>query len=221
VSRSHARFESLEGAILLGEASDAEREEYTEHARTCSLCCGEPATGELLQTVAAARDGESWRPSIDRPVLARIREERTQRSRFAVGLLGWAAACSIAINVAFVTGFAGRVARVVDFDAAPPATASVPFGVRLPPQTFARVKRRALATPAVPVVAVHRAQPKRHADLGIVLGLGSHAVRRTLDAPADIFAGLDLRGSAQARSVAVETAACDGLCKDRAAALVP
>ncbi len=205
MNRSHARFESLEGAILLGEASEAERDEFAAHARACPLCEDVPAPGALVDAVATARDGESWRPSVDRPILARIRDERMKRSRFAVGALGWAAACSIAINVAFVTGFAGRLAGALDQDSAPPAVAATPFGVRLPPETFVTIKRRLLHTSGVPVVARREFRPKRAATLAAALHTSARAIVPGSAPAPDIFAGLALRGSSVERSVAVET----------------
>jgi hypothetical protein len=211
VNRSHARFESLEGAILLGEATAGERDEYAQHARGCSLCSGEAVPGELLATVAAGRDGVTWRPSVDRPILARVRDERMRRSRFAVGALGWAAACSIAVNVAFVTGFAGKVGDAFDFGAAPAAVASAPYGVRLPPETFAKIVRRALPKTVSTVASRHA--PHRAAIAASAMRVPVRSERPADDVSVpDIFAGLDARGSSAVRSVAVETFPCDGFC---------
>ncbi len=218
MKRSHARFESLEGAILLGEATLAEREEYSLHARQCSLCCGEPANGALPASVGAGRDAETWRPSVDHPVLARVRDERMRRSRFAVGALGWAAACSIAVNVAFVTGVAGKLGGALDFGNAPAAAAPAQFAVRLPPETFATIKRRAL--PPVPSTLAS-ARTSHHRGVASA----AHVQRlpaRSVEPPApDIFAGLDVRGSGAARSVAVETFPCEGMCATQASAPNP
>jgi hypothetical protein len=205
LTRSHARFESLEGAILLGEASDAERQEFALHASACPLCGDVPLPGALTTAVATARDGESWRPSVDRPVLTRIRDERMKRSQFAVGALGWAAAFSIAINVAFVTGFAGRLAGAFDVDSAPPSVAATPFGVRLPPETFVTIKRRLLRPSETPVVARHEVRPKRPATLAAALHTSPRAIVPGTGPAPDVFAGLQLRGSGVERSVAVET----------------
>ena len=58
--------------------------------------------------VEAAKEHEMWRPSLAGDVVARIAESRQKRVRFALGTLGYAVAASLVINVAFVTGFAGR-----------------------------------------------------------------------------------------------------------------
>lgn len=207
----HAHFESLYGAVLLGEATQAERDEYARHAAGCALCAGEPVDGALLAAIASMQAAETWRPSIDRRVVTRIRETQSKRSRFTVGLLGWAAAASIAVNVFFVTGFAGRVGSAV-FDAmTPPApVAATQFGVRLPAQTFATVKRRALAERAV-VAENHvaRASVRRHHVAADAPLPQRGPVRRQPPASGvpDIFAGTDLAVHAAnaPRAVAIES----------------
>lgn len=215
MNRGHARFESLEGAILLGEATAAEREEYALHARQCSLCCAEPVHGALPAAVGAGRDAETWRPSVDRPVLARVRDERMRRSRFAVGALGWAAACSIAVNVAFVTGVAGRLEGALDFGNTPAPAAATQFGVRLPPETFATIKRRALPPVAGTLASVRTSSHRVMRNASRVPRLPVRSEPAGAGAP-DIFAGLDVRGSGAARSVAVETFPCEGICGTQA-----
>jgi hypothetical protein len=208
--RGHARFEGLEGAILLGEASAEERAEFAEHARHCALCNG-AASAATMTYVGAARDTETWRPSVERPILARIRDERMRRSRFAVGVLGWAAACSIAVNVAFVTGLAGKLGGALEFEAAPSSVAAEPF-TRLPAQTFLAIKRRSL--PAGSALALHRTRP-RHPVAALAAGprVPARLVPPVVEtADPDIFAGLDARGSNQPRNVAVETQFCEGPC---------
>ena len=220
MTRGHARFESLEGAILLGEATAAEREEYALHARQCSLCCGEPVHGALPATVGAGRDAETWRPSVDRPVLARVRDERMRRSRFAVGALGWAAACSIAVNVAFVTGFAGKLGGALDFGTMPAPAASAQFAVRLPPETFATIKRRALPPVASTLASVRTSSHRVTRNAARVPRLPVRSAPPDVSAP-DILAGLDVRGPGAARSVAVETFPCEGICAAQASGPSP
>ena len=84
----HGHFESLYGAIVLGEATQAERDEYARHSAACALCDDEATGGALLVAIAAERDTETWRPSIDRRIVTRIREMHSKHSRFTVGLLG-------------------------------------------------------------------------------------------------------------------------------------
>jgi hypothetical protein len=212
VISKHARFESLYGAIVLDEATQAERDEYARHAADCALCDDETTSGALLAAIAAERDTETWRPSVDRRVVTRIREMHSKHSRFTVGLLGWAAAASIAVNVFFVTGFAGRVGSAV-FDAmTPPApVADTQFGVRLPAQTFATVKRRAV--PERTVVAIDhaaRASVRRHHVAAAASLPQRGPVRRSPaaanDVP-DIFAGTDLavHNANAPRAVAIES----------------
>ena len=207
----HAHFESLYGAVVLGEATPAERDEYARHAPGCALCADEPTGDVLLAAIAAERESETWRPSIDRRVVTRIREAQSKHSRFTVGLLGWAAAASIAVNVFFVTGFAGRVGSAV-FDAmTPPApVAATQFGVRLPAQTFATVKRRALAERAVVAVNHNTVASARRHHVAVAAPLPQRGpVRRqpaASDVP-DIFAGTDLavHNANAPRAVAIET----------------
>ena len=66
---SHA--EILAGAIALGEASEAEREEYRQHIATCAACLrafgGEREIERVMAAVAQAREVETWEPLPRRP----------------------------------------------------------------------------------------------------------------------------------------------------------
>lgn len=211
----HARFESLSGAIALGEATLVEREEFARHAAGCSLCAGEPFDAGLLAAIAAERDGETWRPSVDRRVVARIREAQSNRSRLTVGLLGWAAAASIAVNVFFVTGFAGRIGSAALYALTPQTdVASAQFGVRLPAQTFATVQRNTVAQRALVQTAAlgtHRTAARvvrrRHTASALVPLRGPVQHDPPVVDPPDVFAGTDLavRDDRAPRAVAVET----------------
>jgi hypothetical protein len=139
--KNHDRFESLAGAMALGEATIEERAAFAAHAAGCALCRQdviEDAAGTSpLAAVGIARDDETWRPAVDRAVVARIREGSAKRSRLTVGALGWGAALSIAVNVAFITGINGQLENILH-----PATEVAPvatFGIRLPARTFAKV----------------------------------------------------------------------------------
>lgn len=74
------RAESNAGAVALGEASDAEREEYRAHVARCASCLhalgGERDIERTMQLVSQARDEESWLPNVrldftERPAFAR------------------------------------------------------------------------------------------------------------------------------------------------------
>lgn len=209
MNRSHARYESLAGAIALGEATQTERDEFLGHAAGCALCSGVPAERDLLRAIEAGREAETWRPSVDRAVLARIHDTRKQRSRFTVGALGWAAAISIAVNVAFVTGFAGKLDGA--FRSTPETTAELaaPQFVRLPPETFATVKRRSLPAAFAltsPRHAWHHPGRTQRAPGAPLRVVPAAQPRTPAFAPPDVFAGLNASGndSHSARSVAVE-----------------
>ncbi len=79
-----ARAEILAGAIALGEASDAERDDYRRHIAACSSCLGdlggEREIERVMATVAQARDAEVWEPA---PVRADVRRQRKVRFAFA------------------------------------------------------------------------------------------------------------------------------------------
>jgi hypothetical protein len=108
--RAHDRFEALAGALLLNEATPGERAEFEAHAQSCARCGSDAASfGMPLRTwVEEAGAHETWRPSVAGDVNRRIADSRQKRWRFTLGTLGYAVAASLAINVAFVTGFAGR-----------------------------------------------------------------------------------------------------------------
>jgi putative zinc finger protein len=108
--RGHDRYEALAGALLLDEATAGERAEFAAHAEGCARCRADAVSlgVPLREFVEAASEHETWRPSLAGDVRARIAESRQKRVRFAVGTLGYAVAASLVINIAFVTGFAGR-----------------------------------------------------------------------------------------------------------------
>ena len=61
-----SRAEILAGAIALGEATEAEREEYRKHLATCASCLrslsGEREIERVMAKLAQARDEETWEP---------------------------------------------------------------------------------------------------------------------------------------------------------------
>jgi hypothetical protein len=204
VTRSHDRYEALAGAILLDEATPADRAELALHAESCAVCREDPAAFEtpLRELVEKAAASESWRPSIEDSVIARIQERSSKRNRFAITTIGYAIGASIALNVVFVSGFGGRA-----LDA-----------LRVTPEiAYSQVQRITLEhrPKAVPPVAAAAPAPigPRRSVLATLAGVSRAASRRASipqSAPPDVFAGLALGGSSGASTVAVEFApACD------------
>ncbi len=107
--RAHARFETLAGALLLSEATSDERAEFEAHARGCGQCRDGPSVDLPLRgLMESAGARETWQPSLAGDVYRRIAESRRRCWRAGLGTLGYAVAASLVLNVAFVTGFAGR-----------------------------------------------------------------------------------------------------------------
>jgi TonB family protein len=120
VTISCTRAEVFAGAIALGEATAAEREQYRQHIAGCARCLealgGERQIERVMERVASARDSETWAP-----VPVRFRE-RAHPQRWVSALLGCAmlAALLVAIRDPFAQPHAhARVASV-------PAPASTP-----------------------------------------------------------------------------------------------
>jgi hypothetical protein len=143
VSRAHDRFEALAGALALGEATDAEREQFTEHARTCALCAEDTAAlPATLALVGEARESERWQPSLGGELAERLRSRRETRSRRTFASLGFGIVASLALNVLFVA-----------WPARTPPHALAPGGgtrVAGPPRKSSPVRRA--EPPAVPEV---------------------------------------------------------------------
>jgi hypothetical protein len=110
VKHPHGRFEALAGAILLDEATAADRAEFALHAESCAVCREDAAafTTPLRGSVEAVAQSETWRPSMTDEILERIHERHTKRTRFTITTIGYAVVASIVLNVAFVSGFGGR-----------------------------------------------------------------------------------------------------------------
>jgi len=124
VTLNHAPFESLAAAVALGEASAEERAAFATHAAGCAECAADLSEASPLALLREAREGEDWRPSVSDAVMSRVREVRTRNSRLVFGALGYAAALSIVLNIALVTGVAGRV-----YDSLADAGSAVPAPV--------------------------------------------------------------------------------------------
>ena len=207
--KNHDRYESLAGAIALGEATLEEREAFAAHAVECALCrqdLAEDAAGTSpLATVASARADETWRPSLDRAIVARLRERSAKHSRFTVSALGWGAALSIVVNVAFVTGLSGQVANALHPTTDAPPVAN--FGIRLPARTFAKVAGVAHPRGLALDIASRAFAPKRPAtrSFAATLARAPAASAPAADAqPVDISDLLDASNARTNRNVAIE-----------------
>lgn len=112
-----SRTEILAGAIALGEATQAQREEYRKHIATCASCLdafgGERDIERVMSTVAQARDSETWEPAPQRL------GQRTRARQWRTG----AAVLAAAIAVSF--GLHVLLAAVVHAPAIEPKVASV------------------------------------------------------------------------------------------------
>ncbi len=207
--KGHDRFESLAGALALGEATDDERAAFAAHAANCALCRQDldlAASSSPLASLGAARDAETWRPTVDRALVARIRDQSAKRWRFTVGALGWGAALSIAINVAFVSGLTAEMQNALHpaIDA-PPQVAS--FGIRLPARTFERVPKITYPK-GLPLLAVSRGNVPKHVTArsfaATLAKAPAQAAASIAAQSADISDLLDANGAQSRRSVAVE-----------------
>lgn len=103
--RGHDAFEALSGAVILGEATTAERALFDEHALACAACREDVSfASQTTRSIEAARDAEVWRPSVATPVLERIARTRGRRRERTIGAFGWAIALSLVVNVAIASG---------------------------------------------------------------------------------------------------------------------
>jgi hypothetical protein len=203
VKRPHDRYEALAGAILLGEASPAERAEFALHAEGCAVC-REDATAfatPIRELVENAASSETWRPSMTGEIVSSIQERHSKRTRFAITTIGYAIAASIALNVAFVSGFGGRALDAMRVT---------------PNDNFSVSQRIRLEHRPKPVTIVAAASAPAGPRRSKVAALRAHAGKVTPDVTAadevespDVFAGLTADGNG-ARSVASEfPQACD------------
>lgn len=115
-----ARVESLAGAIALGEASDAERDEYRRHIAACAPCLralgGEREIERVMSAVADARDAETWEPIVPS---ARDRRTRLARSAWRVGLSGVALAIVASLGLHVLLAAAVPTVRIADASVVP------------------------------------------------------------------------------------------------------
>ncbi len=102
-----SQTEILAGAIALGEASDAERDDYRRHLAACGECVaaigGEREIERTMQLVAAARDAESWEPDI-RAALRAGQRGRRRSWRLAAAVVSACAILAIGTNAVLRAG---------------------------------------------------------------------------------------------------------------------
>ena len=204
---AHDRFESLAGAVMLGEASADERAAFDAHAATCALCGGDVENGALVAShVSRANASETWRPS--QPIVERLHARRSVRARFTLGALGWAVALSIVLNVAFVSGIGSRVGAAFLSVAAPTSNiASTPITLESARHTLAAVAQ-APAWHRKALVAMRTAVVHHYAKAHVVPLRTSAVAPRdpTIDDIPDVLAGVDLYGDGNARRAVAHVA---------------
>jgi hypothetical protein len=205
VLAGHDRYEVLAGAIALGEATAAERASFDAHAATCAPCRADAAAaGAMAGMFEDGRAAECWRPSLGAAVERRIRETRRSRLRLSVGALSWCVALSLAVDLAFAGGFAGRIAHAFEprADATSAGVAAAPHPVAVLAARESSPQRRA---------AAHHRRAADHARGALRVAARPHPAAPAASVPAepavpDVLAGLDLYGKTHdaARSVALE-----------------
>ena len=204
----HDRFDSLAGALALGEATAAERAELVAHATDCAVCRDDLALAPPIVTALAdARDSETWRPSVGDGILRRVRDARMYRATLIVRALAWTAALSLVLNVAVASGIVPRLVDALRSGTnAPRAALAVVPAVAAGPHVARTAERRSVEF-RVAALAVHHAV-RRHlasAPVPVVRGVVPPQVPAAdADVP-DVLAGLDLAGhGSPAKSVALE-----------------
>jgi hypothetical protein len=210
VNRDHDAFEALAGAVMLGEATEAEREHFDAHAATCDECRADVACAPVFaRAVTQARRTETWRPSIANLVLDRIRGTRKSRFRFTVGALGWAVAISIVFNLALASGLSMRFGSTPADDASSNVTAMTldlespapramhPAAIEHRPAHVAIARRHTLSPQSATIAERTNAAKAEAAAEAAASNAASDDVDRVL-------AGIDLDGSESTKHVAVE-----------------
>jgi len=202
----HTRYEVLAGAMLLGEASESERDEFIAHAATCPLCDERMASdGSALRRLALLRDEETWRPALTEAVLTRIRERRAKRWRFAFGAVSYGGALAVVLNVVVVTGFADRLGEALHR----PFAALAPASAVLTPAGGAALGSDAKLTPAFDANALLFASTRKSAPVlmrPIPKHRAARGARSQASQPPAVFSGLTFGGDDGTRSLVVEKA---------------
>lgn len=167
MKKNCARAEILAGALALGEATEAERDEYRGHIAACAPCLnaigGEREIERTMGTVRAARDSEVWEP-----VLTAASVRRTHVTRvWGFGLS--AAAVAVVASLGIHTMLASQIRPMTVAQVREP---SVPAQVM-----HVTVERRApkAAVPAPKptafepsIVVVHNVITLKHAQTTVV-----------------------------------------------------
>jgi hypothetical protein len=210
VIRDHDAFEALAGAVMLGEATEAERARFDAHAATCDECRADVACAPVLvRAVTQARRTETWRPSIANLILDRIRGTRKSRFRFTVGALGWAVAISIVFNFALASGLSMRFGSTPADDASSNVAAMTldlesPAPHAVQPTAIEHHRARV-------VIARHHAHSQQSTTIAERVSAAkaeaaaeAAAANAASDDVNHVLAGIDLDGSDSTKHVAVE-----------------
>jgi TonB family protein len=154
-----ARAEVLAGAIALGEASSAERDDYRSHIATCASCLhslgGEREIERVMSVVAQAKESETWEPQ------ARRATSRARGTMWRLGTAFGVAAAALAISIALHALLAAnvRAPAVIAKSIPAPVFHASAFHVALEHRARSTPARIAKARPAHPrsIANVHPA----------------------------------------------------------------
>lgn len=165
---SCSRAEALAGAIALGEATDAERDDYRRHLAACSPCIaalgGEREIERTMAAVAAARDSEVWQPDL-RAALRRPSWVGRKAWRIAAGAL---AIVAIAAGVRVAAIRQSEPAVTVAFHPSPPVAVAMHRAAPAQHPAHKNAAAAAAQAQATRMVVVHnvvtlkRPAPARH-----------------------------------------------------------
>jgi TonB family protein len=151
-----ARAEVLAGAIALGEATAAQRDEYRRHIAGCARCLdalgGERQIERVMARVEEARASEVWEPV---PVRWNARARRVRSWHAGLLIVGLALVASFAIHAAVALAVRPLAPVHVAKEKVPESTFHVSLERRAPVASAPRVA----VAPASPRKA--QAQPKR------------------------------------------------------------
>ena len=144
------RAEVLAGAIALGEADEAQREEYRKHVAHCGSCLeslgGEREIERVMAVVAQARDAETWEPA---------QRRLGERSRTRI----WqAAAAALAAALAVSFSVHALLPALVHAPSIAPKTVAL---AHVAPLHAGPRKRVAVSVPAPPRKVAKAASPRR------------------------------------------------------------
>ncbi len=189
-----SRAEVLAGAIALGEANEAEREEYRNHIATCASCLaalgGEREIERVMAAVAQARDAETWEP------IPRRLGEGSRARVWRNGAVVLAAALAISFGVHTLLATAVRAPSI---EPKPVAVEHVtPFHVTLGNHTAVRV-------PSPPPRRVAKAAPKPKSMVVVhnVIERHGNAVTQTTTTQTEVAAAPMVQVTAPASNVPI------------------